>query len=438
MQFNKYIVPVLLVIFMLPAINTTAQVPLSLEDAIRKGLENNYQIRISNMNVEIAENNNTWGMAGRYPVLTLGASQRNRYDDMPSNTDGRNKYYSNNLSPYLNLNWVLFDGMSVNITKDQFELLEQFSEGNAGVVVENTIQGIILAYYMILLEQEKSDVLQELMKLSRDRYNYTMTKKEIGSAVTYDVLQSKDAYLSDSSNYLVQELNLKNAWLNFRLLLGEKDNIYYELTDPFVFDIINYDLNDLIDKMLSSNKTLRNQYINQEILRKETGFQKSAFYPSLTVNAGADHSNNRTRYVGNDASYSYNFDYYANFSLSYNLWNGGRVKTAVQNAKIDEIIGNLSIAEMEHSLTNQLINYYELYDIKQQLFNVTLVSVESAQLNLEISGEKFRSGAINSFNYRDVQLVYLKAALTKLEVTFQLIDTHTELLRLTGGIVTEF
>ena len=64
-------------------------------------------------------------------------------------------------------------------------------------------------------------------------------------------------------------------------------------------------------------------------------------------------------------------------------------------------------------------------------------NLEAAQLNLGISGDRFRAGTINSFNYRDVQLIYLNAALGRLRAIFNLIDTDTALARITGGIVTE-
>ena len=38
-----------------------AQENLSLQNAIKKGLENNYGILISDLNVDIAKNNNSWG-----------------------------------------------------------------------------------------------------------------------------------------------------------------------------------------------------------------------------------------------------------------------------------------------------------------------------------------------------------------------------------------
>jgi len=417
-----------------------AQEGLLLADAIKKGLENNFQIRIYSQTSEIAKNSNSWGVAGRFPSIDLGVQQNNRFDNTPSqvNPDDRSKYYTNSVHPYINLQWILFRGFAVQITKQKLESLEKLSEGNIAIVVENTIQSIVLAYYKVLLEEEKLKVLEKVKNLSRDRYDYMMERKNLGTAVTFDVLQAKNAFLSDSSNFLLQKLNLKNANLNLHLLLGDESKVQYNLTDEFNVVEQELDINVLMERMKADNKTLRNQYINQEILKKDIRFQKSPLFPALSMNAGFDNFNSRIKFVDNDPSYANNFDYYASFTLSFNLSNGGNTRIAIQNAKIQEIMGELSISEMELQLSNTLINFYDLYNIRKQLHDVSLANMESSELNMQISEEKFKAGAINSFNYRDIQIAYLLAAKNKLEAIYNLIDTRTEILRMIGGIITEY
>ncbi len=429
-----------LLVLIVVQMHAKAQMQLGLQEAITIGLENNYQMQISELDVEIAQNNNAWGLAGRYPILSLGLRQNNRYDDQPPSAapGQRNQFMTNSLSPFVNMNWTLFDGFAVGISKEKLALLEEFTQGNAAVVVENTIQSIILAYYKVLLEKEKLQVLDEVKSLSSDRYDYMILKKEIGSSVTYDVLQAKNAFLNDSTQYLLQELNLKNALLNLHLLLADDATVHYQLTDTFRFEAPRYQLSDLQNKMMSDNQNLKNQYVNLEMLQKEVSYQKSSLYPSLSLNAGADHYNTRMKFENVDAAYTNSYDLYANLSLSFNLSNGGNVKRAIRNAEIDKRIGELSIAELEHGLSNRLINFYDLYTIRKQLYEVSEANLESASLNLEISNEKFKSGAINSFNYRDVQLIYLNAAIGRLEAIYNLIDSHTELLRITGSIITQY
>ena len=86
-----------------------AQDPLSLTQALEIALEKNYGLIISRADVEIAQINNNWGTAGRYPTIGFDASDRIGYELESSTT-------ANRVSAGVGLNWLLFDGFSVNIT----------------------------------------------------------------------------------------------------------------------------------------------------------------------------------------------------------------------------------------------------------------------------------------------------------------------------------
>lgn len=438
----KKIIILSMLLLGLTAVEAQSQQTLSLSDAIQLGLENNFQIKISGLNVEKAEINNTWGTAGRYPGITLGANFNNRFDDNYPQIEGnpRSQSFNHSFSPNANVRWTIFGGFRVAITKEKLALLQQFSEGNEAVIIENTIQAIILAYYKVQVEKEKLNVLNTLKDISKDRYDYEMQKKEFGSSVTFDVLQAQNAFLSDSSNYLLQQLNLKNAILNFNQLLGEESSKRFELTEDLKVIANDYMLGDLMDKMLANNKTLKNQYINQELLKEEVDFQKGGMLPTVMLNSGVDQFNNLNQFKLSTSDtytkrYTNNYDVYANLSLSFNLFNGGNTRSAIQLAKIDQKIGEIGIEEMKLQLSNLLINLYDLFNINKQLYSVSEANLESAKLNLKIATEKFKVGAINSFNYRDIQLLYLNTAIQQYESMYNVMDTHTELLRLTGGII---
>ena len=412
-----------------------SQTTLSLDDAIIKGLENNFQIRIAKQQYNIADLNNKWGTVGRFPSVNLGVSSVNRYDNTPVFDTSAFEYdrgdqYSNSLTPYVNLQWLLFDGLSVKMNKQKMDMLESYSLGYSTIVVENTIQSIILGYYLALLEEERLKVLESVKGLSGDRYNYEMLRKDLGSAVTFDVLQAKNSYFSDSTNYLLQQLRLKNAFLRLNLLLGEPPSVKFVLVDSFKVELQNYTMDDLMNKMLANNRTLLNQYVNQEILKKDVSIAKSNIWPSLVMNAGADYKQGWYDWEKHQKN-TYLFDYYANFTLSFNLFNGGNTRRAIESAKISEKIGEIEITQAKQTLENLLVNQFDLYGIRKQLLDVAQVNLESAELNMQIATEKYRNGTINSFNYRDVQLIFLNASSNKLNAVYDLIDSQVELLRLT-------
>ncbi len=419
--------------FLMLVVLTNAQQALSLDDAIATALENNYSIQIVKQDQQIAEIRNNWGNAGRYPYISASLGS-----DNASNLNKSEDYVRNSISAGVSLNWTLFDGYAVRINKQRFEELENLSKQNTAIMVEGTIQSVILAYYSALLEKEKLATVNEVMKLSEDRFEKEKQKKEFGTSVTYDVLQAQNSYLSDQSSYLLQEVAYKNALRDLNYLMAVNGNPSYELTEDFSAISVEYVLSDLQAQMFENNKALQNQYINQRLLENAVASAKSDFMPSLTFNGGTSLSNARTKYEVNGGDWKSAANFYGNFTLSINLFSGGNRKRALQIAKIEEQVGLVEVDDMKHDLSNSLANLYEFYLVRQALLNLAEENLTAAKLNLQISQEKFEAGAINSFNFRDVQNLYLNAAQGRLIAIYNFIDTQTALLRTVGTIIQEY
>ena len=411
---------------------TFAQTSLSLSEAIEVGLKNNYDIKIVKLSQQIADENNSWGAAGRFPSIDIGASSSNRFDHAELN-----EITSQTLAPYAQLNWVLFNGLSIFQNKSKLEDFYKLSEGNTALVIENSIQAIILAYYNVLLENETLKVFEQVNELSKDRYDRELLSKDIGSSVTFQVLQAKNSWLEDKANYLTQKLVVDNSVRRLNLLMGEKEDITYEFSENFDVELSEYKFENLKLKMLDNNRTLKNQYINEVIKDREIAIARSSMFPKVTLNSGYDQSSRKQTIDDFPSTTSDAYDYYANLSISLNIFNGFNTKRAIEIAKIQHDISKIEVEEMEHTLLNSLSQNLELYNIRKEILSLTEENLEAAKLNFEIAEDKYKSGAINSFNYRDIQIVYLNASTRRLNAVYNLKETNTELARLTGSIITE-
>ncbi|ALO15893.1 Outer membrane efflux protein BepC precursor [Salinivirga cyanobacteriivorans] len=412
------------------------QEPLSFFNAISKTLENNYQIRIAQKDLEIAANNNTAGAAGMWPSITLSAAQNNRWTDQTKPQSSTTLY--NDISPSVNLNWMLFGGFSVQINRSRLAELENLSEGMMSVVVENTLQAIILAYQKTLLEKERLQITREVMNLSLDQFRYAKTQKNTGNGTTFDLQQAKTAYLEDSSNYILQGINFRNAKRNLNLIMGESHTKQYTLTDSFQPIDESFNLEELYNRLEASNQTLTNQYINQKLIKYDLQQSKSNLYPTFSLNAGSSYTYGTRKVDDLPNTNSDPLVVYGNFTLNFNLFNGGQVKRSIQNAKISLEQSKLETREMENELKMQLVSLYDLYNVRKQLYNVALENEKVTQLNYELAKDRYRLGTINSINFRQVQLSFLNASLSKLQTIYDLMDSYTEIMRMTGNILTEF
>ncbi len=417
--------------------NNNSGLGISLDEALSQGLKKNFSIIISQLDHKIAKNNNTLGTAGAYPTVTANLSNSNRYDNQPltQNPDKRTYTVNNSLTPGLNLRWTLFNGFAVAFRKENLQKGEEISAIRMQTELENSTAEIINAYYLTLLEKEKLHVSQELMKLSKDRLNYFKIKKELGTALTYDILQVKNAFISDSSSFLLQRMLYKNAARQLSQAMGDNSLALYSPNGDFKTPTATYQSEELLVRMQQHNTMLQSAMINFEMMEHNIFLAKSSCWPSLSLDAGTDFSNLRVNYKEFDPATVYTYDAYARISLSYTIFNGGNRQRNISNAKIDKDIASLKYQDLELTLKTSLYSLYEMYNVRKQLLQAAEENLLVAKLNLTISEEKYKSGLINSFNYRDIQLIYKNAAFMLLQAKYNLIITHTDLMKITGQLV---
>jgi outer membrane protein TolC len=457
--------------FQLVAFSTSqAQDTLSLARAVQIGLQNNFGVQIQKLNVEAASLNNNWGQAGLLPSINLTGSQNNsvveRKPANPFAVAGRN--VSNNVLGQLDIQFTLFDGFAVSINKKRLEQLETLSKGNATFVMENTVQAIILSYYQAGLEMERLQVLVKNREYSKERYVYVKLKKNLGSAISFDVLQEQNNYLTDSANVLRQEIVVKNSVRNLNVLLNEDINRTYQFTDPLEFEEQVYQYNDLKAKMVQSNTNLRNQFISQELFQNATRSAQANLSPTLLLNLGGTGSldqlnanfrtntgnqiENTVGFVNRDANQPVylsvnettfapltqtgnSYGGYANLSLRFTLFNGGQLRRTIDNAQIQEKIAKLTTDQLKLSLENSLLATFDLYNLRRQLVSIAQTKLQAAELNLALANERYKNGALSAIDLRIVQENFRSSALEKVAAIFDGLSSRIELVRLTGGLV---
>lgn len=445
-KLNYTLLLALLLPYLLPA-----QQSLTLSEAIATGLANNYQIRLAKVDTEIAALENDWAIAGRYPSLSFTLNSNNGYvnNTNPASIVVSSSIYSTGITPGLELNWTLFDGYRVQTTKEQLATFSELSEGQLQLQVENTIAGIIQAYYAALVERERRDVLQEVLSLSGDRIEYQEVRQEFGQAGTFDLLQAQDAYFNDSTAYLIQLTTYENALRNLKLVMGLSDpDLQLVLTDSLTYAPEDFALPVLRQRLLAANRSLQNQAINRELAHINTQLAESEKLPQVNLRLGANYN------IGlSSGSQTFNFSQsgpeerpipevaarslngFFNVSASYLIWNGGARDIRIQTARLNEMSAQLSYEATEQDLLVRLGNTLASYNNQKELVALTGALVNNAEQNLGIAGERFRGGIINSFDYRTIQLSYINAVQQRLNAVFNLKVTETELIRLTGGLV---
>ncbi len=439
----------LLLINILCCLILFAQEKLSLAQAIEIGIQNNYQIEIARQNLHVASNNNDWGAAGRYPRVDINLNSSNGYRNAKS--PGfllEQSALSGGITPSIDAAWTIYDGKKVKITKQQLEQVENQTNLGISVATENTIQSIILAYNRALIQEEQLTTLREVLTLSRDRIDYQNVRKEFGQAGKFDLLQTQDAYLNDSTNILIQENNVATAYRDLNLAMGQDDlSKIYQLTDGLNYEPKRYQLADLEQSLFANNRNLQSLMVNRELANINTQFQESFNKPTISLGSGLVYDltgTDGTQLIAfgdqppvetDNKGTNKTFNFYFNIQANYNLFDGGNKKRNIENAKVDELIAQLNINELKRTLSNQLQNALANYNNQLRLVNLTANLINNAKENLTIGEERFKGGLITSFDYRNIQLSFVNASQSRLNAIFNLKNTEVELMRLTGDLI---
>lgn len=424
-----------------------SQDTLTAQQAVFEALENNYQVQISELQNDISAKNNKWSEAGLFPTVQLNAVLGNTIQDNTNNpfTFTPGIILSQNFNPQLTASWNLFAGFGVKINKERLEQLESQSKGNGLLIIENTAIDVLKAYYTAVVQQRKLETITQMLNFSREKTRYYDLKEKYASASSLESLQFKNQYLSDSSNFLLQEINVKNAFRNLLILLNRPDedilnSNFPTLSETLLLPIDNVDFETMLADMKSNNQNLKNQYLNLELQRTASEYQKSFLYPVVSLQAGVSPSWGAIRDLNDESIQigTQSLSYFANVNLRYTIFNNWKTKRASDVAQIQNEIAELNLADFEQQLTSSLRSLSEMYTARESLVNVSLENLSYANKSWQLGQSRFDTGALNSIDLSQLRLVYLNAANTHYDNLYARLDAYLELQRMTGKVRIEF
>ena len=427
------------ILLLLPTI-IFSQENLSLENAIKIGLKQNFDIQINKKNLEISKLNNNPGKAGALPKINLSAKKEEAVSDQSNNPTSfiQEILKSESINATANLSWTLLNGYGIKASKEKLNQLEYLSNGNLTLTLENTTQAIILSYYNCILQKDRLNLLQNVVNLSRERLIYQKTKYDIGVSSKIEFLQVENTLLTDSSNLLTQKLNYNNSLKNLNLVLGVELDSEWNLTDEMSTKTQIFNLKDLQSETFRNNTNINNQFLNNEIIRQDIILAKSAYYPIVSFNSGASY-NESTYDVGDSGFEGSNtgetLNYYANLSVNFRLYDGGNYKTLLQESEIRDLINDLNIEKKHREIKNQLSINYEKYNSNIIIYNLRKKAFDIAQINYQLANDKNNRGNINSFDLRDIEIAYLNSGISYLQSVYNLNESYLNLVKITGGIL---
>ena len=273
------------------------------------------------------------------------------------------------------------------------------------------------------------------------RLDYEKTKYEIGVTNKIDLLQIENAMLTDSSNIILQKLNFKNAVKNLNLTIGRDINSAWDFIDKIDTTIQIFNYEELARNTLSDNTNIKNQYYNIQLSKQDIKLTLAPFYPIISINSGA--SFNESTYDIGDFSSTIdntgeNINYFANFSINFRIFDGGKLYRNLRSVKIQKQIFELELEKIKKEVLYQLSVNNDKYNSRINAYSLNQKAFKIAEENFKLATEKKNRGVINSFMLRDIEIAYITSGINAQQSAYNLMESKLSLLKISGNITRDF
>lgn len=428
---------VLLSCFLMPAIARSQEV-MDLQECLRLGLENNYDLQITRNEALISDNNVTPGNAGFLPEITLnsGYTLRNNNSDQFSAGEEETVQTRNantgTLDAGVNLNWTLFEGFRVQTNYKRLQELQTIGELNTRLAVEGFIANLTAEYYNYVQQQIRLGNLKYAVALSRERLRIVESRYQVGSLSRLDLQQARVYFNADSSLLIQQYEILHTSRIRLNEMMGGDVNHLFAAQDTTILFDATLSKQQLLDAALQQNTILLLAGKNKTLSELERKNLQSRNYPYLRLNAGYGFTH--YNYNSGTLDRQRNWGPTVGVTLGYTLFDGFNRRREQKNAKISIQNRELEVAQSKLALQSDFANMWMAYQNNIELTNLEIESLENAKLNYEIAMERYKIGDLSGLELREAQNSLLEAEQRLLTAQYNTKLYEISLLQISGKI----
>ncbi|KPQ19847.1 MAG: RND-type HAE1 family hydrophobic/amphiphilic exporter secretin component [Algoriphagus marincola HL-49] len=415
------------------------QEPLDLEKAIQQGLENNFQVKIAVETISLRQGEIGLGWSAFFPVVDAIYTRNFANEDVTQTfvsdpETPREILGAKSRSENFTVAAIYGFRPEAVVAVKRLGQLAEISELDAKVAVENTVAAISTAYYRLVLELQRYEVLERTLELSQARLDIAQAQYELGGAGKRDFLTAEVDYNTDLSLLKSQSQVIEAARINLNELMALEPGVKFFVNDTItVGDELR--LLDLEENALLQNKQWLITQRQENVAFLQLRELQVARLPAINLNA--NYANNT---FNSDAGFLIQnqrsgFNYGGD--ISFNLFSGFALNRRIQNAKVQQRIQNYTVDQFEIQLKSDLYRAFNTYMNNRELLEIEQRNYAVAKESSEIALERFRLGIASYLEFRDAQVNLLTAENRLITSIYNIKEQEIELMRLSGKIYFE-
>lgn len=418
-------------------LNGYAQQALTIDEAIKTGLEKNYSVLIVKNQQEIARAQNNFGNAGMSPTVTLnaGLNAANLNSHQEFNTgviQDKPGATSNNIAASVNVNWTVFDGMRMFAVKKRLSLNEDLSAIQLKQQMEATVYDIIAAYYDIVRINELIKAARQNLSIYEERKKIAQLKLEIGSDSKVDVLLTQSDANKAKSSIMQLELQLLNAKTKLNMLINKPADTEFNTSDSIVVNY-NPNIDELKKGVLKSNPALLISKQNELITAQGIKEARAANLPFIQLNGAYNFT--RAQSQAGVVFLNQQRGLNGGITASWLLFNGTKNSKLVKEKNLLFLNQKYLTEQIQLEVDAQVLVSYKSYVMNKQIVDLERQNLADSKEVLDVSLERYKIGKSNLLETIETQKNLEDAQSRYIEALYNIKLAEADLLRVNGALV---
>lgn len=413
-----------------------SQEVLTIENAIKIALENNFEIKIASNNYNIAKTNSTIGNAGMLPTLTASVAANNRVQNSTLTlqngvVNALDNALNNSLNYGVSLDWTIFNGFKMFTRLEQLKELEKLGSTQLQQTIISKLSEVSSTYFNLVQQQQQLKALDSTLVISNQRLALAQNRFAIGKASKLEVLNAQVDLNTDNVVLLKQQEVFQNTKTLLNKILARDLQTQFNVIEKIKVDD-NLKLTELSDLVEKQNPQLVSLLLSKNVAELQLKQIKGDRYPVITLSSGYVFSETQASLGFAAATSARGFNY--GFNAALNLFNGWNQNRNEKIAKIMLDNSKLTLNSQRLELQAQLNAAYQTYLTNNQLVVIENKNEIYAKQNLDITLDKFKIGTITTLEFRTAQLNYVNAKVRNSNAQFQAKLSEIVLKELAGII----
>ena len=425
-----------LLLFFFCIVKINAQEILTIENAVKIALENNFEIKMASNNLDIDKTNVAIGNAGMLPKVTASLVDANRIENSTQtlqngtvNTLDNAK--NNSLNYGVGLDWTVFDGFKMFARLDQLKELQKLGEAQLKRTIILKISEVNAVYFDLVQQQQQLAALDTTIVISNQRLTLAQNRFNIGKASKLEVLNAQVDLNTDKVALLRQKESYANRKIILNQILARDSKVDFKVVDEVKVDD-KLILSELIALAEKQNPQLESEIINKRVSELQLKQIKGDRYPRINLTTGYNFLDSESSLGFTAAFAARGFNYGLRASL--NVFDGFAQNRNEKIAKIQLDNSKIAIEQQSLLLNSELSIAFQTYLTNLELIDLEETNEAIAKQNLSITVDKFRIGTITTLEFRAAQLNYINAKVRNSNAQFQAKLSEIALKELAGNM----